>query len=250
MGCAMSAEERAALARSKQIEKNLKEDGIQAAKDIKLLLLGESNLSLSLSLSLLYSALASAPRPKRPQVNQPFQIFKTVILFAAGFQEKAGCSLASCLVRPTLVLILASPPLPFFLCRSGRLIVRVGFPVMARMRRRQPRSARLSPVARSELAIPEIGTRPSGPNRGANRRLVPEGVVGSSRSKPKQQPAATFVKEVGRRMGCGQSAEERAAQLRSKQIEKNLKEDKMQAAKDIKLLLLGECGPLNLASRF
>lgn len=42
MGCTSSAEERAALARSKQIEKNLKEDGIQAAKDIKLLLLGES----------------------------------------------------------------------------------------------------------------------------------------------------------------------------------------------------------------
>lgn len=41
MGCAMSAEERAAQARSKQIERNLKEDGIQAAKDIKLLLLGE-----------------------------------------------------------------------------------------------------------------------------------------------------------------------------------------------------------------
>lgn len=40
MGCAMSAEERAALARSRQIEKNLKEDGLQAAKDIKLLLLG------------------------------------------------------------------------------------------------------------------------------------------------------------------------------------------------------------------
>lgn len=37
----MSAEERAAQARSKQIERNLKEDGIQAAKDIKLLLLGE-----------------------------------------------------------------------------------------------------------------------------------------------------------------------------------------------------------------
>jgi guanine nucleotide-binding protein G(o) subunit alpha len=40
MGCAMSAEERASRARSKQIEKNLKEDGVQAAKDIKLLLLG------------------------------------------------------------------------------------------------------------------------------------------------------------------------------------------------------------------
>ncbi|XP_077982107.1 guanine nucleotide-binding protein G(o) subunit alpha-like [Glandiceps talaboti] len=40
MGCTMSAEERAALERSRQIEKNLKEDGINAAKDIKLLLLG------------------------------------------------------------------------------------------------------------------------------------------------------------------------------------------------------------------
>ncbi|XP_055380218.1 G protein alpha o subunit isoform X1 [Condylostylus longicornis] len=40
MGCTTSAEERAAIARSKLIEKNLKEDGIQAAKDIKLLLLG------------------------------------------------------------------------------------------------------------------------------------------------------------------------------------------------------------------
>ncbi|KAI4483718.1 hypothetical protein M0804_007978 [Polistes exclamans] len=49
MGCAMSAEERAALARSKQIEKNLKEDGLQAAKDIKLLLL-EFNLAIKLFL--------------------------------------------------------------------------------------------------------------------------------------------------------------------------------------------------------
>lgn len=36
----MSQEERAALERSKMIEKNLKEDGLHAAKDIKLLLLG------------------------------------------------------------------------------------------------------------------------------------------------------------------------------------------------------------------
>lgn len=42
MGCAQSAEERAAAARSRLIERNLKEDGIQAAKEIKLLLLGES----------------------------------------------------------------------------------------------------------------------------------------------------------------------------------------------------------------
>lgn len=53
MGCAMSAEERASRARSKQIEKNLKEDGIQAAKDIKLLLLGKNFLFLKISLFML-----------------------------------------------------------------------------------------------------------------------------------------------------------------------------------------------------
>lgn len=42
MGCTLSAEERAALDRSKAIEKNLKEDGITAAKDVKLLLLGKT----------------------------------------------------------------------------------------------------------------------------------------------------------------------------------------------------------------
>lgn len=44
MGCAQSAEERAALARSRLIERNLKEDGMQAAKDIKLLLLGRFSI--------------------------------------------------------------------------------------------------------------------------------------------------------------------------------------------------------------
>lgn len=51
MGCAMSAEERAALARSRQIERNLREDGLQAAKDIKLLLLGEQTWSSVLFLT-------------------------------------------------------------------------------------------------------------------------------------------------------------------------------------------------------
>jgi guanine nucleotide-binding protein G(o) subunit alpha len=41
MGCAQSAEERAAAAGSRLVERNLKEDGLQAAKDIKLLLLGK-----------------------------------------------------------------------------------------------------------------------------------------------------------------------------------------------------------------
>lgn len=52
--------------------------------------------------------------------------------------------------------------------------------------------------------------------------------------------AKTFCVEAIRTMGCAQSAEERAAAARSRLIERNLKEDGIQAAKDIKLLLLGK----------
>lgn len=56
MGCAQSAEERAAAARSRLIERNLKEDGLQAAKDIKLLLLGKNFVFfLSVKFSSIYS---------------------------------------------------------------------------------------------------------------------------------------------------------------------------------------------------
>lgn len=41
MGCTLSADEKEALNRNRAIEKGLKEDGLQAAKDIKLLLLGK-----------------------------------------------------------------------------------------------------------------------------------------------------------------------------------------------------------------
>jgi len=41
MGCTMSAEDRQAMERNKVIERGIKEDGLQAAKDIKLLLLGQ-----------------------------------------------------------------------------------------------------------------------------------------------------------------------------------------------------------------
>jgi guanine nucleotide-binding protein G(o) subunit alpha len=40
MGCSLSSDDRAAVERNRQIERALKEDGLQAAKDIKLLLLG------------------------------------------------------------------------------------------------------------------------------------------------------------------------------------------------------------------
>lgn len=40
MGCTLSADERAAIARSKAIEKNLRLDGARQEKEVKLLLLG------------------------------------------------------------------------------------------------------------------------------------------------------------------------------------------------------------------
>lgn len=42
MGCTVSAEERAAIARTKKIDQEIKEDGLRAKRDIKLLLLGIS----------------------------------------------------------------------------------------------------------------------------------------------------------------------------------------------------------------
>lgn len=62
MGCTLSAEERAALDRSKAIEKNLKEDGITAAKDVKLLLLGNAERSPS------FLAVYSTPHPMNAHI--------------------------------------------------------------------------------------------------------------------------------------------------------------------------------------
>lgn len=42
MGCTVSAEDKAAAERSKMIDKNLREDGEKAAREVKLLLLGGS----------------------------------------------------------------------------------------------------------------------------------------------------------------------------------------------------------------
>lgn len=45
MGCTVSQEDKAAAERSKMIDRNLREDGEKAAKEVKLLLLGEWRLS-------------------------------------------------------------------------------------------------------------------------------------------------------------------------------------------------------------
>lgn len=44
MGCTVSAEDKAAAERSKMIDKNLREDGEKAAREVKLLLLGRLRL--------------------------------------------------------------------------------------------------------------------------------------------------------------------------------------------------------------
>jgi len=41
MGCTLSTEDKAAVERSKMIDRNLREDGEKAAREVKLLLLGE-----------------------------------------------------------------------------------------------------------------------------------------------------------------------------------------------------------------
>lgn len=79
MGCAQSAEERAAAARSRLIERNLKEDGIQAAKDIKLLLLGKI-------LFLVHQSLDVFQRGKLHHDSEDF-IFNNVWLYLNNFSE-------------------------------------------------------------------------------------------------------------------------------------------------------------------
>lgn len=45
MGCTVSQEDKLAAERSKMIDKNLREDGEKAAREVKLLLLGEYNVT-------------------------------------------------------------------------------------------------------------------------------------------------------------------------------------------------------------
>lgn len=49
MGCTVSQEDKAAAERSKMIDKNLREDGEKAAREVKLLLLGEYSATLMFS---------------------------------------------------------------------------------------------------------------------------------------------------------------------------------------------------------
>lgn len=54
MGCTLSTEDKAAVERSKMIDRNLRDDGEKAAREVKLLLLGKRGAS---------PAWPSPPRP-------------------------------------------------------------------------------------------------------------------------------------------------------------------------------------------
>lgn len=43
MGCTLSTEDKAAVERSKMIDRNLRDDGEKAAREVKLLLLGKTD---------------------------------------------------------------------------------------------------------------------------------------------------------------------------------------------------------------
>lgn len=57
MGCTVSAEDKAAAERSKMIDKNLREDGEKAAREVKLLLLGGFQLYVAPRLTGNYQAV-------------------------------------------------------------------------------------------------------------------------------------------------------------------------------------------------
>lgn len=48
MGCTLSTEDKAAVERSKMIDRNLRDDGEKAAREVKLLLLGKKQFNTAM----------------------------------------------------------------------------------------------------------------------------------------------------------------------------------------------------------
>lgn len=57
MGCTLSAEDKAAIERSKIIDRNLREDGEKASREVKLLLLGKLERAFGYSERTIYPRL-------------------------------------------------------------------------------------------------------------------------------------------------------------------------------------------------
>lgn len=92
----MSAEERAAVARSKLIEKNLKEDGIQAAKDIKLLLLGNDGQFILCCLRIPLPVLFCASFTRRLHSRPCRDLSSSLEPIKCGVHSICGFSISFC----------------------------------------------------------------------------------------------------------------------------------------------------------
>lgn len=76
MGCTISAEDKAAVERSKMIDKNLREDRDKSSKEVKLLLLGMNFIySLSLSIFLCTADVVSS----HDCMKSPLLIFTSLV---------------------------------------------------------------------------------------------------------------------------------------------------------------------------
>lgn len=65
MGCTLSTEDKAAVERSKMIDRNLRDDGEKAAREVKLLLLGKEATNFVTGTG---ATLALSPNPPAPLV--------------------------------------------------------------------------------------------------------------------------------------------------------------------------------------
>lgn len=108
------------------------------------------------------------------------------------------------------------------------------------------------PAYRARTALPGVpraGTGYPAPPQGAARaeggeKRSPAPAPLPLRSRRLGRPAGLFpATPAAAAMGCTLSAEDKAAVERSKMIDRNLREDGEKAAKEVKLLLLGEEGP-------
>ncbi|NXW00823.1 GNAI1 protein, partial [Fregetta grallaria] len=101
MGCTLSAEDKAAVERSKMIDRNLREDGEKAAREVKLLLLGKG-----------------PPSPPGPEV-------RALIIHEAGYSEEECKQYKAVVYSNTIQSIIA------IIRAMGRLKIDFGDPTRA-----------------------------------------------------------------------------------------------------------------------
>lgn len=79
MGCTVSAEDKAAAERSKMIDKNLREDGEKAAREVKLLLLGKLQLLASAQVTIKLCGCRECTAPQFSTGENPQRTYRASI---------------------------------------------------------------------------------------------------------------------------------------------------------------------------